>query len=217
MIGIIYKATNIINNKFYIGKTTKDLNRRKYEHHTFGKKLTYFQKAIIKYGKENFKWEVLKECFTIEELNTSEIFFINESKAILNGYNLTNGGDGASFGDLNVSKRPEVKIKLRNNFKGKKHTEETKSKISNSLKGRKLSDEQKLSISIGQKGILLGRFIGDKSKLAKKFLIIHPNDIEEEIIGLKKFCRDNKLDPKSMRRVARGEQQHHKGFKCKYL
>lgn len=67
---IIYKATNILNGKSYIGLTTRDLNERKLEHlrHTYTEN-TYFHKAINKYGKENFIWEVIDDSAkTLEEL-----------------------------------------------------------------------------------------------------------------------------------------------------
>ena len=71
----IYKITNEINGKFYIG-STKDLNRRKKDHFRLLKKGTnhsiILQKAVDKYGIENFRFEILVECsedllFTIEQ------------------------------------------------------------------------------------------------------------------------------------------------------
>ena len=54
---LIYKATNIINNKSYIGLTTRTLQERKLEHlrHTKTEN-TYFHRAINEYGKDNFLW-----------------------------------------------------------------------------------------------------------------------------------------------------------------
>ena len=60
---IIYKVTNIINNKIYIGQTIHSLNIRKSQHersHEYGYK-TAFSNAIKKYGKENFIWEIIYE------------------------------------------------------------------------------------------------------------------------------------------------------------
>jgi hypothetical protein len=64
---IIYKTTNLINGKIYIGKDSK--NNSKY----LGSGLL-LKRAILKYGKENFKKEILEECSSIEELNQREIF-----------------------------------------------------------------------------------------------------------------------------------------------
>ena len=62
MYGIIYKATNLINNKVYIGQTIRRLEERIYYHyyraeHELEIIHTHFINAIRKYGKENFQWE----------------------------------------------------------------------------------------------------------------------------------------------------------------
>jgi len=97
-MGLIYKSTNIINNKIYIGLTTRTLETRKKEHFRDmlrEDKFSIFHKAILKYGKENFKWEIIEICDNniIEE---REIFHIKEQKSFAgeyeSGYNLTKGG-----------------------------------------------------------------------------------------------------------------------------
>ena len=67
---LIYKATNIINNKSYIGLTTRTLQERKLEHlrHTKTEN-TYFHRAINEYGKDNFLWEIIDDTpSSIKEL-----------------------------------------------------------------------------------------------------------------------------------------------------
>ena len=98
---LIYKVTNLINNKIYIGKTKKSLEIRKRSHikrmqSPKGKPL-FFQRALKKYGLDNFKWEVLLEgCMSDEELCEKERYYIKfyNSNNRKNGYNLTEGGDG---------------------------------------------------------------------------------------------------------------------------
>lgn len=95
-MGLIYKATNILNNKSYIGQTVKTVEERKKEHFymAFNKnEQTYFYNALRKYGKENFKWEILEENILKEQLNEREIFWINYYNTFNKGYNLTKGGD----------------------------------------------------------------------------------------------------------------------------
>lgn len=61
-MGIIYKATNLVNNKCYIGKTIQSLRIRKNKHKSdalSNKYNMYFHKSIVKHGFNNFKWEVL--------------------------------------------------------------------------------------------------------------------------------------------------------------
>ena len=87
----IYKTTNLINNKIYIGQDSKD--REGYL--GSGSLLRY---AIRKYGRENFKKEVLEICATKEELDAAEKkwieFYHSQDKTI--GYNIAFGGEGGS-------------------------------------------------------------------------------------------------------------------------
>jgi len=86
----IYKITNLINEKFYIGKhITKNLNDNYYGS---GK---IIRSAIKKYGKENFSKEVICLCNNIEEMNELEKYLISENlKRNTSNYNLGPGGDG---------------------------------------------------------------------------------------------------------------------------
>ena len=92
MKGIIYKITNKVNNKSYIGQTRYTLQFR-WNQHLHKKDNTYFHNAISKYGKDNFSLEILEEC-DVEKLNDREIFYIAKFDTFNNGYNLTIGGDG---------------------------------------------------------------------------------------------------------------------------
>lgn len=92
MKGIIYKITNTVNNKSYIGQTRQSIQFR-WNQHTSKKDNTYFHNAIQKYGKDNFTIEILEEC-DVSELNEKEIFYIAKYDTFKNGYNLTIGGDG---------------------------------------------------------------------------------------------------------------------------
>ena len=83
---IVYKITNLINGKIYIGQTTRTIEER-FEEHKYAK--SYIGKAIRKYGVENFKIGIIEQCQTKEELNERELYWISKcnSKAP-NGYNL---------------------------------------------------------------------------------------------------------------------------------
>lgn len=92
MKGIIYKITNKVNGKSYIGQTRYTLEFR-WRQHLHKKDNTYFHNAIRKYGAENFSLEVLEEC-PYFNLNEREIFYIAKYDSFNSGYNLTIGGDG---------------------------------------------------------------------------------------------------------------------------
>ncbi len=91
---IIYKATNRLNGKVYIGATTKSLKDR-IKFHIISVKYSLgscFHKAIRKYGIENFKWEVICICPNINSLNEQEQYYIKFYDTMNIGYNNTSGG-----------------------------------------------------------------------------------------------------------------------------
>tara|TARA_B100000902_G_scaffold392817_1_gene445842 strand:- start:46 stop:1065 length:1020 start_codon:yes stop_codon:yes gene_type:complete len=90
----IYKITNIINNKIYVGKTEHPPTKRWKEHLWSARNPTMaISHAIHKYGQENFKFEVIEECLT-EYVNKKETYWIGKLDTFENGYNSTLGGDG---------------------------------------------------------------------------------------------------------------------------
>lgn len=115
----IYKITNLINNKIYIGKdTTSNPNY-------FGSGLL-INRAFEKYGKENFIKEVIDETDNYEELSKKEIYWIGKYNSTDReiGYNISKGGDG---GDT-LSNHPDLdiireKISKNNPKKGKTYEE----------------------------------------------------------------------------------------------
>lgn len=87
----IYKTTNKVTGKFYIGKEVG------YKTYYLGSGKLLLQ-AIEKHGKENFIKETLEHCNSVEQLNEREIYWINKLNALSNqGYNMAAGGSG---GDL---------------------------------------------------------------------------------------------------------------------
>lgn len=94
MKGLIYKVTNKVTGKSYIGQTRYSLEFR-WRQHLHKKDNTYFHNAIRKYGPDNFSREVLEEC-DVSELNSREIYYIAKYDTFRNGYNLTKGGEGNS-------------------------------------------------------------------------------------------------------------------------
>ena len=114
IIGEIYKITNLITNKMYIGQTRSHyLNNGKYRPFgymgRFKKHLNeasrinincscrYLNSTINKYGATNFKCELITTCY-INDLDYYEIKYISElNTKYPNGYNLTNGGQKCGF------------------------------------------------------------------------------------------------------------------------
>ena len=99
MVGI-YKITNQINNKAYIGQSIHIEERWK-EHERDSNTIdTLLYRAMRKYGFDNFSFEVLEEC-PEAKLNEREIYWIKFFDTFENGYNLTMGGDGRRAYDIN--------------------------------------------------------------------------------------------------------------------
>lgn len=94
----IYKITNLINGKKYIGKTSKTVERRWNQHISDSKKECCkdrpLYRAFNKYGIENFSIEIIEEC-KIEQSSDREQFWIKKLNTYKNGYNATKGGDGS--------------------------------------------------------------------------------------------------------------------------
>lgn len=94
-MGYIYKITNTLNNKIYIGQTVKTVQKRFTQHKNNANKSYFSQivlyKAFNKYGFENFKCETLEEVPN-EKLDEREKYWIEYYDSYFNGYNSTLGG-----------------------------------------------------------------------------------------------------------------------------
>ena len=135
----IYKITNIVDKKIYIGQTI-NYSKRKNSHISHLKNNKHhnehLQNAWNKYGEENFTFEVVEEC-KITELDKKEKYYIdfyNSTNAKL-GYNLVDGGQ--VFREFS----PQLRKKMSEALKGRKFSELHKKRISESLKGRVIKKE----------------------------------------------------------------------------
>ena len=138
----VYKITNKINGKIYIGITNQGSGTR-YRHHWYEARIgepSPIHKAMAKYGEENFTLEIIDFADTYDELKEKEKFYIKKFNSMDRsiGYNLTEGGDG-TFGRLHSE---ETKEKIRQKALGRKASEETKKKMSEARKG-KCSDKKR--------------------------------------------------------------------------
>lgn len=116
---VIYKVTNLINNKVYIGQTTRTFNERYSGKGVGAERILYSERSnghlinsMCKYGVENFKVEIVEQCNTEEELNEREIYYINlyDSTNYKKGYNFCQGGNG---GKRRISKEQRINTILR--------------------------------------------------------------------------------------------------------
>lgn len=144
-VGFIYKTTNLVNGKFYVGKCMNDPRER---YLGSGKLLKL---AIAKYGEENFRREILQYSAQ-EELDDLERIWIERLNARVLGYNLQEGGTGGWT---------HLDVKGENNpMHGRNHSEESKHKMSET--------RQRLGINVGVNNSFYGKKHSDETKARLK-------------------------------------------------
>ena len=123
MLGRIYLITNVANNKGYVGVTTKTLKKRFQQHCWDGQRRTrlVIHHAIKKYGKANFKIELLEELpdTTEEALFLREAHYIKEYDTLIDngrGYNMAEyGGGKLTYSEATRKKMSELKGEKNHN------------------------------------------------------------------------------------------------------
>lgn len=201
MFGYIYKTTNLINNKIYIGQHHSSIFDNKY----FGSgKL--LREAIKKYGKENFSCELLEEIDIADQLllNEKEVFWIKKlnSQNLEIGYNLARGGWCSEDFETTLDKISKERKKHSSWIKGKHMNDEYKNKIRKSLMGHKHKEESKIKMSISHTGMRKSGMYGKKhSEKTKELLRIKNKNYKptEEIkkkisLSMKKYRQNLKLN-----------------------
>lgn len=209
----IYKATNKINGKSYIGFDSHWPKRIKQHKFSSKKDRQIFYDAIRKYGWDNFEWQVLYQSKDKDYIwKVMENYFIVEYRTFVgfddcNGYNMTLGGDGRN----GYHHSDNAKKKLSELSKGRIFSEETRKKISKALKGRTGSFKGKTFSEEHKNKISLARIGKKHTEETKKKIgdINRGNTYALGIIRTKKCCPHcNKLaDP--------GNYNRWHGNKCK--
>lgn len=114
-MGFIYKITNIITNKCYIGETKQESPELRWKEHiksiNKNKGCPALKDAVKKYGLEKFKFEILIICFDEDRFIYEKEYIKKYNCQVPNGYNILPGGVGGA------------------GFQGKKHTEESIKKM----------------------------------------------------------------------------------------
>lgn len=224
---IIYKVTNKINGKIYIGATTKTLGNRKRNHisESKGRCLYVFHKALKKYGDINFIWEIIDTAQTQKELFEKETYYIQLYDTYKNGYNSTLGGDNTTFGyrfsDEQKTYFSKTRCGEQNPNYNHKWTDEQKKSMS--IKMKLIDEEHKTNGIINpskrpdiRKKLSDGK-MGKLNPNANEWLLISPEGVEYKFTGgLKRFLKDHNLSYTMMLCVINGKRKDYKGWKiCK--
>lgn len=156
MYGYIYETTNNVNGKKYIGKRVSNI----YDKYYLGSGLL-LQKALDKYGRENFSQVILEECYSNDELNACEKKWIKTRNATSSPdyYNIAEGGDGGNtYKYKSVEEMNEIKRKISESGKQVIHTDKWNRRSGDGRVGikenftYKFTDEHKRKISESNKG-----------------------------------------------------------------
>jgi group I intron endonuclease len=130
-MGYIYLITNKLDNKKYVGQTLEnDIYERWKGHFKKGSNCTYLKRALQKYGKDNFRFQIICICFDSDCDKYEKEYMEKYNVLVPNGYNLREAGNNG------------------------KQNEETKKKIADSVRlyYSNLSDEQKKEYSRKRSG-----------------------------------------------------------------
>lgn len=237
MYGIIYKVTNTINNKVYIGQTIKTLNERKYYHYYRAKNepeitRTHFINAIRKYGENVFIWEQIDSANSKEELNEKEQYWINYYNSINYGYNIQKGGslkgnESDKFAQMCGSK-PFLAFKVNGEFLGEfinkaefsRHFNIASTHITDMVKNRMISCNG--IIAIDKENFseeLLKERIQKSKQTFRPFIAINLNTFEK--IGpfnSMKECKEKlKLKNNHIGEILKGKRKSQEGYTFKFI
>ena len=200
-MGVIYKATNLVNELSYIGQA-KNFKVRQSQH--LKAKDNYdFHVALRDFGKDNFKWEILEEC---EEnlLNERERYWIAYYDTYNNGYNMTKGGENAD-GLVNWIKNNPDKAK-ENALNGLKYA--------NQYHAQHKEEHLKQLASVRQKGV-------DATK--KKVRCIEKDIVFDSLADAEKWSlteeNDNhkKASHQHISKVCKGQRKTCGGYHWEYV
>lgn len=195
-MGFIYKITNKFNGKIYIGQTSKTLKER-WKGHKFHKGCKYLNRAIKKYGQDNFTIEYICSVLKQEWINDTEILCIKQFNSLIpNGYNICIGGNAP--------------------MKNRKHTNKAKKKISKASIGKNKSNSHKQNISKSKIGILNPMFgkYGEFHHLSRK---IYCKELDKVFNSIHEASRNLNLYPQNIHKVLNKIRKSTGGYTFNYI
>lgn len=231
----IYRITNKLNGKFYIGSTS-NMRKRMREHMSNLRRgihvNDHLQHAFDKYGEENFAFEVYEYVKNIDDLLTVEQRVLDDLKPYDDevGYNISEyaysyrvfGEDNPHYG---VPKSEEHKRKIRESLLGHKHSEETKRKISKAVKGKNTGKDH---WSYGKErtkkhrerfsASMKGKFAGSKNPSARKVVQLTKEGSFVKVFETMKDAQASTgAHPANITNCCKGKRKTTGGYKWMYL
>ena len=190
---IIYRVTNTINGKVYIGQTQRSIKLRWSEHCrlTKSKHRSAIRCAIAQYSPAAFKVETIDTAVTIEELNEKEVFWIKTLDTMSpNGYNLDSGGKNRLF-----CAETKQKMSMAKRGKSRLVSEEERKNRSAARIGKPLSEKHKKALKAAKRFKIPVKCLENNTIYnccgdAAKALNLNPNCIDHCIKGKMKQTKD---------------------------
>lgn len=226
----IYRVYDKLNDRSYIGLTTKTIPKRWIAHcnkAACGSK-TLLHSAIRRYGKDNFSIECIETCkgISFSELCEKEIHYIKEYDTFYineNGYNMTIGGDG-TYG---VKLSQEVRNRMSESRRGKKrkpfteehrrnigiastkkiYTEDYRRKISEATKGKNNPMYGKIQTNDARE-----KMSSTKDRNSIPFMVKSPSGDTHEVRNVAKFSREHNLTHSLLVRLKNRKIKSHKDW-----
>ena len=201
--GFIYITTNLINNKKYIGQKIYKYDWKYY----LGSGIA-LNSAIKKYGRKNFERKIIENCYSSEELDIREKYWINYFDAInnINFYNIAAGGDGGNtLAGYSKSDIKKVREKQRESLNGKnskldeKEVQDIKTSILNGVTEDDLAQKYKVKPSTIGKIKTCKNWSWVNSELNEKLINMTRNNsesINNKIIDY--YYKNNKMSAKQI-------------------
>jgi hypothetical protein len=192
MYHLVYLTTNLVNNKIYVGKHST----WKLEDGYLGSGIS-LQNAINKYGKHNFKRNILYYCLSEQEAFDIESNIVcSEFVKRKTTYNQISGGAGGdkihcSRSPITKQHKDNISLGLKEFYANPSKSKNARNIISKARTGIKLKEQTKNKISKSLQGT---------QRAAKIWILQSPNDTIFHTTCLKEFCKTHNLNWKALSR-----------------
>jgi group I intron endonuclease len=226
--GLIYRLL-FPDGKSYVGKTVNMKNRMNNYKKLKCKKQPKLYGALVKYGFDSVKVDIVEYDIPIKTLNEREIYHIERVGSFHDGYNCTPGGDGILMTE-EIRNKISKTLKSKNIKRSSEHIAVMKDMsnkspefINHMSSGKTISESTRKKLSESNKGIGKGIPLSEehvskmrksmRSKYTNKYYeFISPKGEKFVVNNFRDFVEENKLHLRSVHRVITGERPHHKGW-----
>jgi group I intron endonuclease len=221
----VYEIVNLTNGNRYIGSAVQPSKRRRSHfsqlrrgvHHN-----QHLQSAFLLYGEAAFRFEVVVTCKTKDLIEEEQIRLdLYDAEDLYNGRMIASSNLGLKMSESSRAKMSAAQT-------GRTHSEASKNlmskltserpitwrlKLAEAATGRVLSQETKSKISVGNRGKTVPEWAAKSQSKPYPALIGPDGTVYPPGSGLRTLCRRHGLDQPTMRRMLRGEQRQHKGWR----